>query len=87
MRNGGKFLAETDEDFVALSEAYPTHFGSHPNYDIQIRNQIDDVLRANNLTSTSNFSTLTNQQLINMIDDVEDLSLNVLENWVPSKLN
>lgn len=83
----GKFLAETDEDFVALSEAYPTHFGSHPNYDIQIRNQIDDVLRANNLTSTSNFLTLSNQQLMDMIDDVEDLSLNVLENWVPSKLN
>lgn len=53
----------------------------------RVRNQIDDVLRANNLTPTSNFSTLSNQQLMNMIDDVEDLSLNVLENWVPSKLN
>lgn len=83
----GKFLAETDEDFVALSEAYPTHFGSHPNYDIQIRNQIDDVLRANNLTTNSNFSNLSNQIIINMIDDVEDLALNVLENWMPSKLN
>lgn len=26
-----KFLVETDEDFVALSEAFPSHFGSHPN--------------------------------------------------------
>ena len=83
----GKFLAETDEDFVALSEAFPTHFGSHPNYDIQITKQIDDVLRANNLTTSSNLSNLTNQQLTNMIDDIEDLSLNVLENWKPSKLN
>jgi hypothetical protein len=83
----GKFLAETDEDFVALSEAFPTHFGSHKNYDIQITKQIDDVLRANNLTTSSNLSNLTNQQLTNMIDDIEDLSLNVLENWKPSKLN
>jgi hypothetical protein len=80
----GKFLAETDEDFVALSEAFPTHFGSHPNYDIQITKQIDDVLRANNLTPSSNLSNLTNQQLTNII---EDLSLNILENWKPSKLN
>ena len=83
----GKFLAETDEDFVALSEAFPTHFGSHPNYDIQITKQIDDVLRANNLTPSSNLSNLTNQQLTNIIDDIEDLSLNILENWKPSKLN
>ncbi len=62
-------------------------YPSDRDYDIQIRNQIDDVLRANNLTSTSNLSNLTNQQLINMIDDIEDMSLNVLENWKPSKLN
>ncbi len=83
----GRLRCEGDEDFVALSEAYPTHFGSHPNYDIQIKNQIDDVLRANNLTTSSNLSNLSDQQIMNMIEDVEDLSLNVLENWVPSKLN
>ena len=72
---------------MTLSEAYPTHFGSHPNYDAQIRSQIDDVLRANNLTPSSDLSKLSDTQIMTMIEDVEDLSLNVLENWVPSKLN
>lgn len=87
--SNGKFLAETDEDLLlpGASVDFPTHYGSHPNYDIEIRNQIDDVLRANKLTTSSNFSNLSDQEIINMIDDIEDLSINVLENWVSSKLN
>jgi hypothetical protein len=82
----GKFLAETDEDFVALSEAYPTHFGSHPNYDIQIRNQIDQIILENDI-DIFNLQNLSNQQLNNIINAIENRALNVLENWQPSKLN
>jgi hypothetical protein len=73
----GKFLAETDEDLLlpGASVDYPTHLGSHRNYDIQIRNQIDDVLRANNLTSTSNLSNLTNQQLTNNLSSIINIAL------------
>ena len=83
----GKFLAETDEDFAAISTGFPTHLGSHPDYDRLIKDEIESVLRNNNLTANSNFSNLSNQQILDIIDDIEESSLIVLTNWIGPKLH
>lgn len=64
---------------------FPTHLGSHPNYDAQIRNQIDDIIVTNNI-DIFDLQNLSNQQLMNIIDVIENRSFNVLRNWKP-KLN
>jgi hypothetical protein len=84
----GKFLAETDEDLLlpGASSDFPTHLGSHPNYDIQIRNQINQIILDNDI-DIFNLQNLSNQQLNNIINAIENRALTVLENWQPSKLN
>lgn len=82
----GKFLAETDEDFVALSEAYPTHFGSHPNYDIAVRQKIDIYENALK-TKYGSMDNIPSLELEKAIALIESDALNILKNWVPSKLN
>ncbi len=84
--SNGKVLAESAEDFAPISEGLPTHFGSHPNYDAAINEQIQNVLQSNNV-NLNQLDQLTDTQINNMIDDIEDLSLGVLEDWQPPKLN
>ena len=84
--SNGKLLAEADEDWLPISEAYPTHFGSHPNYDGDIVNAIDDVLDLNNVLP-SQIGGLSDSKLLEIIDDIEGEALGILEDWVPSKLN
>lgn len=84
--SNGKLLAETAEDYAPISEAYPTHFGSHPNYDAEIVDVIDDVLESHGVLK-SQVGNLSDTELIKIIDDIEDQALSVLEDWVPSKLN
>ena len=84
--SNGKILAETAEDFTDISKDLPTHFGSHPKYDAEIVKNIDDALRSNKI-NPNNLSGLSNQQISNLLDDVEDLALDTLETWKPSRLN
>jgi len=86
--SNGKLLAETDEDYITgfYSEAYPTHFGSHPNYDDAIRSQIDDLIETNNI-DIFGLEFLTDTELLNILDAIENRALSVLSNWQPSKLN
>ena len=84
--SNGKILAETAEDFAPISEGLPTHFGSHPNYDVAVNGTIDDILDANNVLP-SQVGNLTDTQITSMIDDIELEAIDVLENWIPSKLN
>jgi len=79
-------LAESADNFVdGISTHLPTHLGSHPNYDDVIE-AIDDILNANNILP-SQVNSLSNSQINDMIDDIEDKVLDILENWQPSKLN
>jgi hypothetical protein len=71
---------------VPISEAYPTHFGSHPNYDIEIGNAINNSLATKGV-DLNQLDNLTNQQIIDLIDDIEYDAVGVLEDWNPSKLN
>ena len=84
--SNGKLLAESAEDFAKISEDLPVHFGSHPNYDIAVKGEIQNVLQSNNV-NLNKLDQLTDQQITNMLDDIEDLSLGVLEDWRPPKLN
>jgi len=84
--SNGKLLAETAEDFVPLSKDLPTHLGSHPSYDAAVNGAIDDILDINNVLP-SNIRNLTDTQITSMIDDIELEALDILENWIPSKLN
>jgi len=84
--SNGKLLAETGEDFAEISEAYPTHFGSHPNYDAEITEIIDDVLESHNVLP-SQVKSLSDTKINQIVDDIEDQALGVLEEWIPSKLN
>ena len=84
--SNGKFLAETDEDFVPISEPYPTHFGSHPKYDDAINSAIDDIL-INNRINKNAISELDDVTIQNLVDEIEDASLDILESWRPWKLN
>ncbi|MEM9526125.1 MAG: AHH domain-containing protein, partial [Bacteroidota bacterium] len=88
----GKLLAESAEDFDPISEDWPTHFGSHPNYDIEINNAIADVLNtprqwAPNGVDVNDLSTLADSQITELIDDVEFEALGILEDWTPPRLN
>ena len=84
--NNGKILAETEEDYVSLSEAYPTHYGSHPQYDDAINSQIDDLIETNDI-DILNLDNMSNNDLNALINAIENRALNVLTNWQPSKLN
>jgi hypothetical protein len=84
--SNGKLLAETAEDYVPLSEAYPTHFGSHPNYDAQIIEAMNDILDLHNVLP-SQISSLSDTKLLEIIDDIEGAALDILTDWIPSKLN
>ncbi|MEL6537740.1 MAG: AHH domain-containing protein [Bacteroidota bacterium] len=90
--SNGKVLAETAEDFAPISEGLPTHFGSHPNYDVEINNVIGNVLNtprswAPGGVDIDGLPSLTSEQITELIDDVEFEALGVLEDWVPEKLN
>lgn len=86
----GKFLAETDEDFVSdisgLSSNYPTHFGSHPNYDIQITKINDEYLNIL-ISRYGTVDKVPSDILSKTIDAIENRSLKILEEWTPPKLN
>jgi len=90
--SNGRVLAETAEDFAPISEGFPTHFGSHPNYDAEINNVIGNVLNtprswAPSGVNVDDLPSLTSEQITELIDDVEYEALGVLEDWVPAKLN
>lgn len=82
----GRLLAETGEDFTEISEAFPTHFGSHPNYDDAVKSAIDDVFTNNGINKNS-IGQLSDQTITNLLDEIEDAALDILEDWQPSKLN
>ena len=88
--SNGKLLAETAEDYpkdlTGASQAYPTHFGSHPNYDDAIRAQIDDLIETNDI-NIFNLNGLSDTEITNIINAIENRATNVLTNWQPSKLN
>ncbi len=84
--SNGRLLAETAEDFAPISQGLPTHYGSHPNYDDAVNQAIDDVLAANNVLP-SQVGGLSDSQISAIIDDIEAASIDILENWGPSKLN
>lgn len=88
--SNGKLLAETDGDYITgfSSEAYPTHYGSHPKYDDAINAQIDDLIETNDI-DIFNISKedLSDEALINIINAIENRATNVLTNWQASKLN
>lgn len=84
--SNGKILAETAEDFAPISQGLPTHFGSHPNYDAAVNSSISNTLIQNGI-DVNNLGSLSNTQITNLIDEVEDAALDILETWVPSKLN
>jgi len=88
--SNGKLLAETAEDYpkdlTGASEAYPTHFGSHPQYDDAIRSQIDDLIDVNDV-DIFNLENLSDTEIQNLVNAIENRALNVLANWQPSKLN
>ena len=84
--SNGKLLAESAEDFATISDDLPIHFGSHPNYDAAVKGEIQNVLQNNNV-NLNQLDQLTDQQITNMLDDIEDLSLGILEDWRPPKLN
>ena len=69
-----------------MSNAYPTHFGSHPNYDDDVRSQIDDLIEINEV-DIFNVGDLSDSELTNIINAIENRATNVLLNWQPSKLN
>ncbi|WP_421875109.1 AHH domain-containing protein [Marinoscillum sp.] len=86
----GRYLAETAEDYVHdasnLSKNYPTHLGSHPNYDDAINLAIDDVFINNGINKNA-ISELDDVTIGNLIDEIEDAALDILEDWQPSRLN
>lgn len=51
-----------------------------------LMNRFKNVLQSNNV-NLNQLNKLTDAQINNMIDDIEDLSLDVLEDWRPPKLN
>jgi hypothetical protein len=88
----GVWLAETADDFVeGVSKNLPnfptgkspTHLGPHSEYDRLINEQIINVLKANKIDNPQifDFTKLSKEQIENMIDDIEDLSIDILENW------
>lgn len=86
----GRYLAETAEDYVHdasnLSKNYPTHLGSHPNYDDAINSAIDDVFINNGINKNA-ISELDDATIKNLVDEIEDSALDILEDWQPSRLN
>jgi len=95
--SNGVWLAETADDFIdGISKNlpnYPTgnspmHLGPHSEYDKLINEQITNVLKANNIDNPNsfNFSILSKESIEAMIDDIEDLSIDILENWKPAHL-
>lgn len=84
--SNGKLLAETAEDFALISEAYPTHFGSHPTYDIEINTMIRNTILEEGI-DVDNIRNLSNSQLMDLIDDNELSASDILTEWISSKLN
>lgn len=86
----GRYLAETAEDYVYdasnHSKNYPTHLGSHPNYDDAINSAIDDIFINNGINKNA-ISELDDATIKNLVDEIEDAALDVLEDWQPSRLN
>jgi hypothetical protein len=84
----GKFLAETDEDLLlpGASVDLPTHLGSHPNYDVVVRQQIDIYENALK-TKYGSINNIPSVELEKAMDLIESDALSVLKNWFPSKLN
>jgi len=84
--SNGKFLVETAEDFALVSEAYPTHYGSHPKYDGTVKETIEDII-LNSRINMYNISELDDNTITKLIEEIEDACLDILEDWQPSKLN
>lgn len=91
--SNGKLLAETAEDFtdaagntVSDAHLFPTHNGSHPDYNQEINDLIDDVLFENGI-STNQIGNLLDDEIIDMLDDIESMAGDILKNWTSSKLN
>lgn len=88
--SNGRYLAETADDFnldpQSMSQNYPTHLGSHPNYDNSILSEIEDLVIDGGI-DVSNLSELSDSDLLDYLDEIEDLALDVLEGWNFSKLN
>jgi len=82
----GRYLAEHPEFFTEASKEFPTHFGSHPNYDIAIKAEIESILISNKV-NPNDVSKLTDTQIKNILEDIEDRALDILDNWKPSSLN
>ncbi|MFV0541354.1 MAG: AHH domain-containing protein, partial [Aestuariibaculum sp.] len=86
----GRYLAETAEDYVHdasnLSKNYPTHLGSHPNYDVAVQSQIDNVIEQFDV-DIFDLDGLSDTQLTNLLNEIENRALNTLSNWQPSRLN
>lgn len=84
--SNGKFLVETAEDFALVSEAYPTHYGSHSKYDGTVKETIEDII-LNSRINMYNISELDDNTITKLIEEIEDACLDILEDWQPSKLN
>ncbi len=83
--SNGRYLAESSEDMVeGVSKNYPTHNGSHPQYDDAINSAIDDIVEANEL-DISNLN-LTKNEVTSILDDIEESASDVLENWQYSRV-
>jgi len=82
----GRYLAETAEDFTEISQDFPTHLGSHPNYDLEVGKINNTYLNA----LISKYGTMDNvptDVLNKTLDAIESGALKVLQDWKPSRLN
>jgi hypothetical protein len=86
----GRYLAETAEDFVhdasGLSSKFPTHLGSHPKYDAAIQGQIDNVIEQFDV-DIFDLQKLSNSQITDLLNEIENRAVTTLTNWRPSSLN
>lgn len=76
----------SDADKVAgKSDMLPTHSGSHSNYDINIKNKINDILNSNGI-DVIYIPSLSENQVKNLINLIESESEKILLSWI-GKLN
>ena len=81
------YMAVSEEFFITgQSDKYPTHNGSHPEYNTFIVEQINNLLLQKGYTE-SNFSSLFTKQIDDFLIEIEDIGIDIIEDWITSRLN
>ena len=85
--SNGIYMATAEEFFITgVSDMYPTHTGSHPEYTTDIINMINGILNAEGIDA-NNFSQLTDENVNQLLLLFENNAKNIVLGWPHSRLD